>query len=283
MQRHRRFNFSQEFSAIGYREITLPASHSGALPFAVNAFHLWPRGQFVLLGFCNQSGSMTLTLMLPYEGAVSFAALDSVGALQNLLREHFTDVAPLAEHILPDVMKRPVESMLTIKCFPWVAEGKVALIGDASHAILPFYGQGANAGFEDSRVLMELLRANGGCWEPTLKQYQAQRKPNTDAIADLCQRHATELMDEVSEPKFQLRKRLELLIHELVPDYVPLYHKISFSCMPYADALREEQHVRAGLDTLMQLDDLEARLDTAGQEFWKSQIEQVLYRPVLGT
>jgi kynurenine 3-monooxygenase len=278
MQRRRRFNFSQEYSEIGYREIAVPAPGGGALPFQVNAFHLWPRNEFVLLGFFNQSGGLTLTLMLRHEGAVSFDALSSVSALPRFFREHFVDVSAFVEPLLPEVVKRPVEPLLTIKCSPWVVEGRVTLIGDACHAILPFYGQGANAGFEDCHVLMQLLEQHEGCWRSALEEYQLQRKPNTDAIADLCQVHARELMEKVAEPDFHLRKRLEVLLQELVPGYMSLYHNISFTCMPYAEAVRQEQLYSAVIDDLMQIEGIDAKLSTEERAFWQTQMERALNR-----
>jgi kynurenine 3-monooxygenase len=259
LQRHKRFDYLQQFLSHGYREITLPAN-DGRPPFDRHAFHIWPRANLVLYGFANVDGTFTLSLVMPHEGAISNATINSPPALRQLFADHFPDVLPLVEPLLAETLTNPFEAMVTIKCFPWVYQDRVVLMGDAAHAILPFYGQGANAGFEDCTMLMAALAACNGDWSATLRHYQTNRKPDTDTIADLCSEHFIEIMERVREPAFQRRKLIERLITAYLPEHTSLYHNISFTNMGYTKAVHLEEQHRQWVDQLLLLENIEAKL-----------------------
>ena len=261
LQRQKRFNYAQQFLTHGYREITLPATQEGMPPFERNAFHIWPRTNLVLYGFANLDGTFTLSLVMPHEGPISDATINNPAALQQLCADYFPDVLPLLDPVLATSFENPFESMVTIKCFPWIYQERIALIGDACHAILPFYGQGANAGFEDCTVLMAALASHNGDWGAALHHYQTVRKPDTDTIADLCTEHFIEIMERVSDPAFQRRKAIERALTTQLPNHTSLYHNISFTNMRYTEAVQTEERYRQLVDRLMQVDDIDTKLN----------------------
>jgi kynurenine 3-monooxygenase len=260
LQRQKRFDYLQRFLSHGYREITLPANRDGTPPFDRNAFHIWPRANIVLYGFANLDGTFTLSLVMPHEGTISNDTINNPQALQQLFASHFPDILPRLKPLLAEVFENPFEPMVTIKCFPWVYQDRIALIGDACHAILPFYGQGANAGFEDCTVLMDTLAAYNGDWSAALRHYQTIRKPDTDTIADLCAEHFIEIMDQVSEPDFQRRKLIERMVTSYLPEHTSLYHNISFTNMRYTQAVQLEEHHRRLVDQLMRIENIDTKL-----------------------
>lgn len=260
LQRQKRFDYLQQFLSHGYREITLPANPDGTSPFDRNAFHIWPRSNIVLYGFANLDGTFTLSLVMPHEGAISNETIHTPHALHQLFASHFPDVLPRVAPLLAATLANPFEAMVTIKCFPWVYQDRIALIGDAAHAILPFYGQGANAGFEDCMVLMAALDAHQGNWDAALRQYQTTRKPDTDTIADLCSEHFIEIMARVSEPDFQRRKLIERLVTSYLPEHTSLYHNISFTNMRYTQAVQLEEQHRRLVDHLLLLENVDTKL-----------------------
>lgn len=178
---------------------------------------------------------------LPYEGEISHESTASPEALRNLFEIYFPDIWPLVEPKLTDYSKKPVEAMITIKCFPWAYQDKVLLIGDSCHAIVPSYGQDANAGFENCQLLAKCIEKHSADWQTTFKEYETMRKPDMDTLADLCLEHFTVLKKMVGDPKFLQRIEIERKIQELHPEYASLYYNVSFTCMPYSEALRIER------------------------------------------
>lgn len=263
MQKSLRFNYSQYYIDQEYKELTMPPASGGGWALERNALHLWPRGRYMLIGFPNLDGSFTLSLHLPLDGQPSFASLVTADDLLDLFTGSFPDVLPLMPTLVEDFFRRPVASMVTTRCFPWTHEGKVALIGDAAHAIVPSYGQGANAGFEDCAVLCECLHSAGGDWKLAFQEYERRRKPNAEAIADLALEHFREIRDLVGDPNFLLRKALERKLAERYPDeYTPLYNLVSFTCMSYLDAVRIESCQKPMVDRLLALDSIGRMLET---------------------
>ena len=222
----------------------------------------------MLYGFANLDGTFTLSLVMPHEGALSNATITTRQDLHQLFVTHFPDVLPFLEAVIEDYFTKPFEWLVTIKCFPWVYRDRIALIGDASHPIFPFYGQGVNAGFEDCAVLMAALKKHGGDWCTALREYENQRKPNTDAIADLCFDHFIELMERVRDPNFQLRKKVEHIVEMVLSEHTSLYYNISFSTMPYAEAVALEQKHRRVIDQLLQVKDIESKLSDSNGRQW---------------
>ncbi len=181
----------------------------------------------------------------------------------NLFERSFPDALPLLPNLTAEYFGRPEASMVTIRCSPWTYRGKVALIGDAAHAMVPSYGQGANSGFEDCSVLADCVAAAGDDWKRAFDTYEALRKPNADAIADLALEHFQELRDLVGDPRFQQRKRIERRINELFPDrYTPLYSLISFTNVPYVEALRRDRAQRTLIDRMMAMPSILDRLES---------------------
>jgi kynurenine 3-monooxygenase len=237
MQKTQRFDYAQEYLDQGYKELRLPPTAAGDWALEKNAIHIWPRGHYMLIGFPNLDGSFTVALHMPYAGEPSFASVRDEQALLALFRSCFGDALPLMPTLLRDYFAHPPTSMITVRCFPWTCNGRVALIGDAAHAIVPSYGQGANSGFEDCSVLAECL-ASEGSWPAALADYERRRKPNADAIAELALEHFIELRDKVGDPEFLLRKQIERWLAEIHPErFTPLYALISFTTLPYVEAL----------------------------------------------
>lgn len=240
MQKTDRFDYSQTYLNYGYKELHIPPDEHGNWRMEKNALHIWPRGNYMLIALPNVDGSFTCTLFFPFEGNPSFAMLQTPDDVAQFFNEIFPDAVPLMPTLVEDFFINPTASLATVRCYPWVHLDKVALIGDAAHAIVPFFGQGMNAGFEDARIFAELLQEYNDDWEQMLPVYQQQRKPNTDAIAELAINNFIEMRDLVTDPHFILRKKIEKKIHSLYPDiYLPLYSMVTFSEKSYFEALSE--------------------------------------------
>ncbi len=184
----------------------------------------------MLIALPNIDGSFTCTLFFPFEGEPSFASLDSTEKVIAFFEKTFADVVPLMPTLADDFFNNPTSSLITVKCFPWVREDKFALIGDAAHAIVPFFGQGMNCGFEDCRVLNELIDTHNEDWRKILDAYQQTRKPDADAIAELALNNFIEMRDKVGDPKFLLQKKIETSFSKKHPDkWMPAYSQVTFS------------------------------------------------------
>lgn len=238
MQRTPRYNYSQTYIEHGYKELTIPPTQNNDFALDKHALHIWPRGKYMLIALPNMDKSFTCTLFLPFEGENSFEALQTPQQVSDFFHQTFPDTIPLMPRLEEEFFENPTSNLVTIKCFPWSRYGSSLLIGDAAHAIVPFYGQGMNAGFEDCRIFNELLETNPDSWKALLEQFQVLRKPNADAVAELALQNFVEMRDLVADPKFQKRKKIEARLHELFPEqWIPLYTMVTFSDMPYADAL----------------------------------------------
>lgn len=240
MQRLDRFNYSQDYLRHGYKELTIPPAAGGAFQMEKNALHIWPRRRFMMIALPNADGSFTCTLFYPFEGAESFAAMKSDTDVRGFFQREFPDAVPLMPTLIEDYRENPVGSMVTIRSSPWHHQGKVAILGDAAHAVVPFYGQGANAAFEDCIVLDECIENCAPNWSHVFGEYDRIRKPNCDAIADLAVKNFYEMRDKTASRVFRARKLLERTLHRLLPGiYTPLYTLVSFTRTPYAEAVRK--------------------------------------------
>lgn len=245
MQRQNRFNYSQFFLNTGYKELNIPANADGTHKLDKNSFHIWPRGEFMLIALPNLDGSFTCTLFMPFEGENSFEQLNTKELVQQFFEKHFPDTIAVIPELVTDFFKNPTSSLVTMKCYPWVFKDKIALIGDSAHAIVPFYGQGMNAGFEDVTILAEMMNTYGSDWEKVLDEYQKSRKPNADAIAELSFRNFLEMGTQTADENFLLQKKIEQHFAKKHPEkWLPLYDRVTFSHDPYAEALEigDKQH-----------------------------------------
>lgn len=261
---HERFDYSQYYIDCGYKELTIPPTADGEFAMEVNALHIWPRKDYMLIALPNLDKSFTCTLFFPFEGEASFSKLDTEEKVKTFFEKTFPDAVPLMPDYINDFFSNPTSSLVTVKCFPWIREDKFALIGDAAHAIVPFFGQGMNCGFEDCRILDELVEKNGDDWTTTLQQYQALRKPDADAIADLAIANFTEMRERTADPKFLLQKKIEARLHEKFPDkWIPAYSQVTFSPhIRYSEALRRGQQQEAIMKEVMTMANMEEKWDS---------------------
>jgi kynurenine 3-monooxygenase len=252
LQKTERYNYSQSFLDYGYKELNIEPGAQGEWLLEKNALHIWPRGQYMMIALPNLDGSFNCTLFFPYEGEDSFASLQTAEQVRAFFERVFPDVVPLMPELTEEYFRNPTGSLVTIRCFPWAFGDDVLLLGDASHAIVPFYGQGMNAGFEDCTVLDQLLGQLGDDWHAVFTRFQQQRKPNADAIADLAVYNFEEMRDRVSSPRFLLQKKIESKISAQYPDqWSPLYSQVTFSHTPYADAWKNGQAQEQIMSRLM--------------------------------
>lgn len=262
MQRRMRLNYSQQYWHQGYKELAAPPSDEGWAA-EKNVLHIWPRHSYMLIGFPNTDGSFTCSLHIPFEGPLSFASIRTESDLLGFFHDSFPDAVRLLPRLTEDFFEHPANSMVTVKCSPWSYRDRVVLVGDAAHSIYPSYGQGANAGFEDCVALDECLLKGGDDRAEALREYEARRRPNTDAIADLCVEHFVELRDLVGDPGFLLRKEVERRLNLRHPDkYKDLYSMITFTCMSYTEALRVDREQRTLVDHILGVEDIRQRLDS---------------------
>ena len=246
-----RFNFSQEYLDYGYKELTIPAGADGSHVLEKNALHIWPRGNYMLIALPNIDGTFACILFLPFEGANSFESLTTQAAVQQFFQLRFPDACALMPSLADNFFANPTGAMVTIKCSPWHTDEKALLLGDAAHAIVPFFGQGINCGFEDCTVFLELLDRYGPDWNRIFSEFEKARKVNTDAIADLAVENFVEMRDKVADPKFLLRKKVELALQAKYPKhFVPKYAMVTFHRVPYSTALRRGQVQDAMLSEL---------------------------------
>lgn len=242
MQRREHQDYAQDFLAHGYKELMIPPRPDGSAALDRNAMHIWPRGRFMMMAMANLDASFTVTLYLPMTGPDSFAELGTPEAVSRFFAREFPDALPIMPTLLEDFAANPAGAMVTVRTYPWAIDGRVVLAGDAAHAIVPFYGQGANAGFEDCLVLVDEMTKAPDDLAGAFDRYQRARKPNTEAIADLALANFNEMRDHVASKAFLLKKRFEQLLHKLFPrHFVPLYSMISFSRIPYAEARAKAQ------------------------------------------
>jgi len=260
MQRQSMFDYSQEFMKIGYKELHIPANPDGTHKIDKNSLHIWPRGNFMLMALPNLDGSFTCTLFMPFEGENSFEQLKDKESLINFFAEYFPDTAAVIPDLVEDFFKNPTSYLVMMKCYPWTFEDKVALIGDASHAIVPFYGQGMNAGFEDITILSEMMTKYGDDWKTIFSEYQKSRKPNADAIAELSLRNFIEMSTKTADEKFLLQKKIEKWFSDKHPDkWLPLYSRVTFSLHPYSEALALGDFQNSIMEEVMKMPNIEEK------------------------
>lgn len=225
------FSFSQNYLSHGYKELSILPKEHGEYRTYKNALHIWPRGDFMMIALPNLDGSFTVTLFLSYdEGAYCFNNLNTEKQVLEFFREEFPDALAMMPNLLDDYFKNPTSPLGTIKCSPWHYQGNTLLMGDAAHAIVPFYGQGMNASFEDVVEFDKILNDFDGDWKKTFEAYEKIRKKDTDAIADLAIDNFHEMKDHVANPIFQEKRHVEIALEKAFPnDYASKYSLVTFN------------------------------------------------------
>lgn len=252
-----RYNYQQHYIEHGYKELLIPPGPDDSFLLEKNALHIWPRESFMMIALPNPDGSFTCTLFFPFEGSPSFSGLKTADDVTLFFLDTFPDAVPLMPTLTDDYFNNPTSSLVTIRCYPWV-RNHTALIGDAAHGVVPFYGQGMNAGFEDCRILDELLDLHHDNWTEALAEYQSQRKPDAEAIADLALENFVEMRDLVADADFLLRKKIEAQLHEKYPDrWIPQYGMVTFQdTIRYSEAQRLGRKQREIMDEVMKYPDI---------------------------
>ena len=262
MLKKNRFNYSQEFLEYGYKELLIKPTATDDFALEPHALHIWPRKQFMLIALPNADRSFTVTLFLAYEGEHSFEKLQTQTEILHFFETFFPDTLSLIPDLVNQFMENPTGSLVTIKCQPW-CNGNSLLIGDAAHAIVPFYGQGMNAGFEDCSILDDLLENNSQSLSTVFEKFYLSRKIDADAIANLALKNFIEMRDLVADPEFLLRKKIEARLHSEFPEkWIPLYSMVTFSHIPYAEALANGQKQKQIMDEVMKIKNIESKWET---------------------
>ncbi|MFI5218221.1 MAG: FAD-dependent oxidoreductase [Bacteroidia bacterium] len=253
-----KFNYSQTYLEHGYKELMFVANENGTHKLEKNALHIWPRGGYMLIALPNLDGTFTVTLFFPLKGNPSFKMLNTKESVKKFFNEVFSDAVPLLHSLEEDFFANPTGSLLTVKCSPWSFENKLVLIGDAAHAIVPFYGQGMNCGFEDCTILNQLIEKHNDDWQKIIPEYEALRKPAADSIAELAVNNFIEMRDLVGHPDFLLRKKIEGWFYEKHPDkWMPLYSMVTFSHIPYNEAQERGKKQDKIMDEVMRISGIE--------------------------
>ena len=246
-----RFSFSQHYLDHGYKELSILPGPEGSFQMEKNALHIWPRGTYMLIALPNFDGSFTVTLFMPFEGEPGFNNLDTKEKVLDFFNQQFPDVVPLIPHLTEEFFENPSSSLATIKCYPWQVNGKSLLIGDSAHAVVPFYGQGMNASFEDCHELDKYIDQYGTDWKRVFENYQKFRKKDADAIGDLAEENYFEMRAHVADPVFVLKRQLETQLEDSFPGYFSKYSMVTFrEDIPYSVAMNKG---RAQDDLLMKI------------------------------
>ena len=277
LQRTDRFNYRQFYLDHGYKELTIPPAEDGKHRINPEALHIWPRGNFMMIALPNADGSFTATLFLPFEGDISFQQIRNDEDVVSFFRRHFPDTIELIPDLVTDFNRNPTSSLVTVNCDPWQWQGRILLLGDSAHAIVPFYGQGMNAGFEDCTILDNMLDETGENWSEVIPAFSRKHSRNGHAIAELAQRNFIEMRDLVADPKFLLRKKISAWLHEKYPsDFMPVYSMVTFSNTPYHQALQEDDAQNRLFESILSIPDVESEwngeeVDTAFKNWLKTR------------
>jgi kynurenine 3-monooxygenase len=252
------FEYDESYLAHGYKELTIPPAPDGSWRMEKEALHIWPRKSFMMIALPNPDGSFTCTLFWEFEGPRSFASIKTDDQIRHFFEEEFPDAVPLMRSLLDEFKTNPTGSLVTIRCAPWFYKDKIVLVGDAAHAVVPFYGQGMNAAFEDCVVLDKCLAEFPQDRQRAFAEYFARRKENTEALANLAVQNFIEMRDKTASKAFRAKKKLDHLLEGVLPGiYLPLYTMVTFTRIPYSAGARrarlQDRIVYAGLAVLLLL------------------------------
>jgi kynurenine 3-monooxygenase len=258
-----RYDFSQTYLDHGYKELEIPPNADGTHRMRHDCLHIWPRGEFMMIALPNLDGSFTCTLFIAFEGKNSLSQLTTPAQVKAFFEQHFPDAVPMMPELTDDFFANPNASLVMMKCYPWHYEDKMCLLGDAAHAIVPFYGQGMNCGFEDCTALNRLMDEFNDDFSKILPAFTAERKPAGDAILELALRNYIEMRDKTADKEFLLQKKIEARFSAKHPElWIPLYSQVTFSHIPYHEALANGDRQQKIMDQVMSDPDIEAKWDS---------------------
>ena len=254
----------------GYKELTIPPMKSGKFQIEPNALHIWPRGNHMLIALPNNDCSFTCTLFFPMIGKTSFETVKTEKDIFDLFQSQFPDAIKLIPNLVEDFQKNPTGDLASVYCKPWHLGGKALLIGDAAHAVAPFFGQGMNASFQDCSTLAKLIGQNENDWNTIFNAFSSTQVENGHAIADMALENYLEMRDHVNDPEYKKRRNMELKLERMFPDqFIPRYSMVSFHQIPYAEVYqRGEKQFKIISDVL--------KADPSGQSIDKAMVEKML-------
>lgn len=262
LQKTPMFNYSQEYLSHGYKELVIPPNEDGSHRIDKNCLHIWPRGKFMLIALPNLDGSFTVTLFFPMKGENSFESIKTKEDVMKFFKETFPDAVPHMPTLESDYFENPTSTLVTVRCEPWNYEDKVMLMGDAAHAVVPFYGQGMNSGFEDTSVFSEMYDEQSDDMLKLFEDFSERRVPDGNAIADLALYNYIEMRDLAGDKDFLLRKKIERKFSDLYPDkWMPLYSQVTFSHIRYSEALAAGERQRKIMDEIMEMENIHEKWD----------------------
>lgn len=257
------FELHQSYLEHGYKELNIPPNADGSFKLAKDVLHIWPRGSFMCIALPNPDGDFTVTLFLAKTNAeYNFEKLDTDQKVQAFFNQFFPEIAHHISDLVEQYNRNPIGNLGTIKCAPYNYKNKCLLLGDAAHAIVPFYGQGMNCSFEDVVVLDELIEKCNGDWATVFENYNTLRKPNCDAIADLAVDNFYEMRDATANPTFQLKRQLETKLETTYPDYFSKYSMVTFrDDLSYEEAMvkgrKQDAYLMATCEKITVLQDID--------------------------
>ena len=263
------FSYSQNYLTHGYKELEIPADSNGSHQISKDHLHIWPRGDYMLIALPNMDGSFTVTLFLGHEeGTYNFKDLASEEKIKDFFKAQFPDALALIPNIAAEFANNPTGALGTVKCSPWSFKNNTLLMGDAAHAVVPFYGQGMNASFEDVVVLDKILDRKLGSWETTFKIYEKERKTNADAIGDLAVENYYEMRDHVANPLFKQKRKIEMDLEKHFPtEYFSKYSMVTFNAnIGYHDAMIKGRAQDKALLNLIADKDIATSMDMTKEE-----------------
>ena len=254
----------------GYKELTIPPLKSGKFRIEPNALHIWPRGNHMLIALPNNDCSFTCTLFFPMTGATSFETVKTEKDILDLFQSQFHDAIKLIPNLVEDFQKNSTGDLASVYCKPWHLGDKALLIGDAAHAVVPFFGQGMNASFQDCSTLAKLMGQNKNDWKTIFNTFSSVQVENGHAIADMAIENYLEMRDHVNDTEYKKRRNVELKLERMFPgQFIPRYSMVSFHQIPYAEVYqRGEKQFKIIGDVL--------KADPSGQSIDKVMVEKML-------
>jgi kynurenine 3-monooxygenase len=262
MQKSTMFDYSQKYLDHGYKELVIPANEDGTHKLDKNCLHIWPRGEFMMIALANLDGSFTCTLFFPMKGEVSFESLQTREQVSDFFDKTFPDAVSMMPTLLDDYFSNQTSTLIMVRCTPWNYGEDVVLIGDAAHAIVPFYGQGMNCAFEDCTVFHEMHEEANGNWDGLLSRFSDRRVPEGNAILDLALQNYVEMRDLTADPNFLLQKKIEAKFSKLYPEkWIPLYSQVTFSHIPYSQAIQNGRKQDEIMAEILKMDNIHENWD----------------------